>query len=113
MKELADAFWDIRSREDRLGHRNRVRWGDRIQDYLQCLEYEFFEKPCVNNEDGETYRECNFQENLEALVSFIDLNASGKIEATVADKLLLKYRTITSNRYIEKYYRVEDFVNAS
>ena len=86
MKELADAFWDIRSREDRLGHCNRVRWGDRIQYYLQCLEYEFFEKPCVNTEDGETYRECNFQENLEALVSFIDLNASGKIEATVTDK---------------------------
>ncbi len=86
MRDLTKTFWDIRSREALLGRCNRVRWGDRIQDYLRHLETEFFEKPCIDTENGETYTECNFQENLEALVSFIDLNASGEIKATVTDK---------------------------
>ena len=86
MRDLTKAFWDIQSREARLGHRNRVRWGDRIQIYLRYLETKFFEEPCIDTENGQTYEECNFQENLEALISFIDLNASGQIKATVTDK---------------------------
>ena len=81
MKDLTKTFWDIRSREAQCGHRNRVSWGDRIQNYLLYLEAEFFEKPCIGTENGQTYEECNFQENLEALISFIDLNASGQIKA--------------------------------
>jgi hypothetical protein len=34
---------------------------------------------------GERYKNCNFKENLEALVSFIDLNLSGQIRATIFD----------------------------
>lgn len=86
MKDLTKAFWDIRSREAQLGHRNRVSWGDRIQNYLLNLEAEFFEKPCIDTENGQTYEECNFQENLEALISFIDLNTAGQIKATVTDR---------------------------
>ena len=86
MKDLAKTFCDIRTQENQLGHTNRVVWGDRIRCYFRYLETEFFEKPCINTENGETYKECNFQENLEALISFIDLNASGEIKATVTDK---------------------------
>ena len=86
MKDLTKTFWDIQNKEKCLRHNNRVAWGNRIQDYLRCLEDEFFVKPCIDVENGETYRACNFQENLEALISFIDLNTSGEIKAKVTDK---------------------------
>ena len=86
MKDLTKKFWDIQNEEKYLRHNNRVEWGNKIQDYLRYLENEFFVKPCIDIENGETYRECNFQGNLEALISFIDLNISGKIKATVIDK---------------------------
>jgi len=81
MKDLSKKFWQIRDQEKQRGHRNRVEWGNRIKGYLDDLEKEFFEKPCIRND--ETYEECNFQENLEALISFIDLNTSGEIKARV------------------------------
>lgn len=84
MKNLSEKFWQIRDQEQQRGHNNRVKCGDRIKNYLDYLEKEFFTKPCIK--DGERYEECNFQENLEALVSFIDLNTSGEIRARVVDK---------------------------
>lgn len=63
-----------------------MRWGTHIRQYLEHLEREFFEKPCVNVEAGQQYTECTFQENLEALISFIDLNMSGGITARLIDK---------------------------
>lgn len=86
MKDLAKTFWDIRNQENQRGHNNRVAWGDRIRNYLEYFETEFFVKPCIDTENGETYKECNFQENLEALISFIDLNTSGEIRARLIDK---------------------------
>jgi hypothetical protein len=86
MKEMVSTFTRIREREKALGHKNRVLWGDRLLSYLDYLETEFFRKPCVDTENGQTYETCNFKENLEALVSFIDLNLSGGIRATLVDK---------------------------
>lgn len=86
MKDLAKTFWDIRNQENQLGHNNRVAWGDKIREYLLYLETEFFVKPCINTKNGDIYKECNFHENLEALISFIDLNISGEIKARVTDK---------------------------
>ncbi len=86
MKDLAKTFWDIRNQENQLGHNNRVAWGDRIRNYFEYLETEFFVKPCIDTENGESYKECNFRENLEALISFIDLNTSGEIRARLIDK---------------------------
>lgn len=86
MKDLAKTFWDIRNQENQLGHNNRVAWGDKIQEYFLYLEEEFFVKQCIDTKNGETYKECNFQENLEALITFIDLNTSGEIKARVTDK---------------------------
>jgi hypothetical protein len=84
MKDLSEEFWQVRSQEHQFGNDNRVKWGNRIRDYLDYLEKEFFTKPCIRA--GETYEECNFQENLEALISFIDLNTSGTIRARVVDR---------------------------
>ncbi len=86
MKEMVSTFTHIRERERKLGHNIRVRWGDQLLFYLAYLEDEFFRKPCVDTENGQTYETCNFKENLEALVSFIDLNLSGNIRATLVDK---------------------------
>ncbi len=86
MKDLTKKFWDIQNKEKKIAHNNRVSWGDKIQDYLLFLENEFFVKPCIDIKNGETYRECDFQDNLEALISFIDLNTSGEIKARVTDK---------------------------
>ncbi len=85
MKELTAAFQSVRAREEVNGNTNRVFWADRINNYLYYLENEFFVKPCVTNTPGRTYRDCNFKENIEALLSFIDLNLSGQIRATVID----------------------------
>ena len=86
MKDLTAGFWAIRRKEHKHGHNNRVAWGDQIEDYLRYLETEFFVNPCIDVMNGESYSECNFQENLEALISFIDLNTSGEIRATRIDK---------------------------
>jgi hypothetical protein len=86
MKKLVSKFKDIREHEKKLDHNLRVRWGDRLLSYIDYLENEFFRKPCIDIKNGETYRNCNFKENLEALVSFIDLNLSGHIHATRVDK---------------------------
>lgn len=86
MKEMVSTFTHIRERERELGHNNRVLWGDRLLSYLDHLENEFFRKPCVDTDNGQAYETCNFKENLEALVSFIDLNLSGEIRATLVDK---------------------------
>ena len=86
MKDLTERFWAIRTNERRQGHKNRVAWGDKIEEYLLYFEEEFFVKPCIDVENGETHSECDFQENLEALISFIDLNTSGEIKATLINK---------------------------
>lgn len=85
-KDWTQRFWEFLDQEAKAGHRNRVRWGTHIREYLDYLEREFFTKPLVNVEDGQRYTECNFQENLEALISFIDLNMSGEITARLIDK---------------------------
>ena len=85
MKDLAKTFWDIRNQENQLGHNNRVAWGDKIREYLLYLETELFVKPCINTKNGDIYKECNFHENLEALISFIELNISGEIKARVTE----------------------------
>ncbi|MFQ5850256.1 MAG: SIR2 family protein [Candidatus Binatia bacterium] len=84
MKDLTKRFWQIRNREQEQGHRNRVTWGNRIESYLNCLERMFFVEPCIKK--GQRYEECNFQENLEAVISFIDLNTSGQITAREINK---------------------------
>ena len=81
MRELATEFGCIHEREKAAGRDNRAFWGARILQFLNELEEEFFRKPCVNIEDGESYERCTFRENLESIVSFIDLNLSGKIRA--------------------------------
>lgn len=85
-KDWTQRFWEILDQEAKAGHKNRVRWGTHIREYLDYLEREFFTKPLVNVEGGQRYTECNFQENLEALISFIDLNMSGEITARLIDK---------------------------
>lgn len=86
MKELVPTFTRIHEEQRKLGHRNRVHWGEQLLCYLDFLEDEFFRKPCVRAEKGGSYEKCNFKENLEALVSFIDLNLSGTIRATLIDE---------------------------
>lgn len=85
MKELTEKFWQIRNQEEKAGHNNRVYWGTKIKHYLEYLENEFFVKPCIKGR-YENYKECDYQENLEALISFIDLNTSGEITARVVNK---------------------------
>ena len=85
MKQLVSRFTQIREQEKKHQHKNRVHWGDRLLSYLDFLEKEFFRKPCVDSENGQSYENCDFKENLEALVSFIDLNLSGQIRATILD----------------------------
>ena len=85
MKQSVSRFTQIREQERKRQHKNRVHWGDRLLFYLDFLEKEFFRKPCVDTENGQSYKNCNFKENLEALVSFIDLNLSGQIRATIFD----------------------------
>jgi hypothetical protein len=86
MKDLTKKFWEIKNQEERQNHRNRVLWGNRISEYFDYLENEFFRKPCIDSEKGEHYENCNFRENLESIVSFIDLNLSGEINARIIDK---------------------------
>src|SRR5882724_1588405 len=59
----------------------RVRWGERLLSDIEHLESKFFREPYVKN--GQTYENCNFSENFEALVSYIDLNLSGRTSATL------------------------------
>lgn len=86
MKDMVSTFKNVLESQRTLGHRNRIIWGERLLSYLDYLETEFFRKPCIDSEDGRTYETCNFKENLEALVSFIDLNLSGNIRATLIDE---------------------------
>lgn len=85
MKEMVQTFTNIREQEKNRGHNLRVHWGDRLLEYLDYLEHEFFEKPCIDTANGQRYENCNFKENLESLVSFIDLNLSGDIRAERID----------------------------
>ena len=85
MNQMVAKFREILEDQRKVGHNNPIIWSERVLKYLDLLEYEFFEKPCINTEEGERYEKCNFKENLEALVSFIDLNLSGAIHATVID----------------------------
>lgn len=86
MKDLSKTFRSIRKREEDRNHKNRVIWGDRIFEYFEFLETEFFRKPCINDENGWNYEDCNFEENIESIISFIDLNTSGIIKARIIDK---------------------------
>lgn len=86
MRELSQRFHKIANEQDQAGNKNRHEWGMHIVSYIGMLETEFFIKPCVDIESGQKYENCNFQENLEALISFIDLNTSGGIYATIRDK---------------------------
>lgn len=81
MKDFADRFREIRDQEKALGHKNRSAWGDEILRFIDELEDEFFRTPCVG-EDA-TYDHCTLRSNFESLISYIDLNLSGDIRATV------------------------------
>ena len=83
-RELTKKFWDVLEKEKELGHNNRVFWGESIKKYFDSLEYEFFRKPCIGI--GDSYPYCNFQENFEAILSFIDINLSGEIRARKISK---------------------------
>ena len=84
MRELTQKFWDVLEKEKGLGHNNRVSWGEKVKEYFDSLEYEFFRKPCIGI--GDSYSYCNFQENFEAILSFIDINLSGEIRARKISK---------------------------
>lgn len=83
MKKLTEKFKEVLRREEELGHDNRVFWGRQLLEYLERFERTFFVKPCLS--PGEQYSGCNFKENIEAIVSFIDLNLASTIEAHVTD----------------------------
>jgi hypothetical protein len=83
MRQLAAEFCRIRDREIALGRENRAFWGKQILQFFDELEDEFFSKPCVNVEAGESYERCTFRENFESVVSFIDLNLSGEFKAEI------------------------------
>jgi hypothetical protein len=82
MRQLASEFKTIQDREHKAGHENRTFWGEQITQFLDELEDEFFRK-LLNIEGGESYERCTFRENLESIVSFIDLNLSGEIRAEI------------------------------
>jgi len=79
MRELAAEFGCIHEREKAAGHGNRAFWGEQILQFLDELEDEFFRRPHIKA--GESYERCTFRENLESIISFIDLNLSGEIRA--------------------------------
>jgi hypothetical protein len=81
MKGMVQEFTKRLEQEKALGDTPRVRWGERLLSDIEQLESKFFREPCVKN--GQTYENCNFSENFEALVSYIDLNLYGRISATV------------------------------
>ena len=83
MKQLTGKFEEVLRREEELGHGNRVFWGRQLLEYLERFERRFFVEPCLGR--GEQYSWCNFKENIEAIVSFIDLNLASTIEAHVTD----------------------------
>lgn len=83
MKKLTEKFQEVLRREEELGHDNRVFSGRQLLEYLQRFERTFFVKPCLG--PGEQYSGCNFKENIEAIVSFIDLNLASDIDALVTD----------------------------
>ena len=60
-RELTKKFWDVLEKEKELGHNNRVFWGESMKKYVDPLE----------------------QENLGAILSFIDINLSGEIRARI------------------------------
>ncbi len=86
MSELTKKFWEVLENEKTLGHRNRVILGERIKNYFWDLEKEFFVNPCVDVKNGEKWHSCNYEKNLEQIISFIDLNLSGEINATLVTK---------------------------
>jgi SIR2-like protein len=85
MKGMVKEFTKRLEQERALGDTLRVGWGERLLSDIQHLERKFFREPYVDTKNGQTYENCNFSENFEALVSYIDLNLSGRTSATLVD----------------------------
>ena len=62
-RELTKKFWDVLEKEKELGHNNRVFWGESMKKYV------------------EKYVDPLEQENLGAILSFIDINLSSPINS--------------------------------
>lgn len=86
MCELSNKFWELIHEQQSQDFKNRVLWGKKINDYFSLLERTYFIEPCIDLMNGEDYTNCNYKNNLEAIISFIDLNLSGEIRATKIDK---------------------------
>jgi SIR2-like domain len=83
MRNMTAEFAAILQRKQQPGNEYRTVWGMRLLDFLRDCENDFFAKPCIR--PGEQYSECTFGQDLEAIVSFIDLNLATPITALVTD----------------------------
>jgi hypothetical protein len=83
MKKLAATFQEVQQKQEDFRHDNRAFWGKQLLGQLDHFQHYFFEEPCLG--PGEQYTWCNFKENFEAIVSFVDLNLASTIEAHVVD----------------------------
>ena len=84
MRECVPAFAEVLERQREANpNSNRTRRGVRLFDFLSRLEEEFFRRPLCAA--GLRYETSSYRDDLEALVSFVDLNLSTDVHALVVD----------------------------
>lgn len=86
MNEMIPTFEKVIEEQKALGNNNRVKWGERIFNFLDKIEDEFLRIPYSKVERDGQIIDSNYYENFEALCSFIDLNVSFEIKARCENK---------------------------
>ncbi len=81
MRDLVASFRARHRRECEKGRGNRVAWGATVLEFIDSLESEAVHQRMVGGD--ERCESCDFTEDFEAILSFIDLNVGRTIEATI------------------------------
>ncbi|MCL4550192.1 MAG: hypothetical protein M1495_16675 [Bacteroidetes bacterium] len=80
-KEMFSVFEKVRNEQKLLGNKNRVKWHNEIDVFINRLLYEFLIEPNSRADKNSTILSSNYFEDFEGICSFIDLNIAFEIQA--------------------------------
>jgi hypothetical protein len=84
--EMLNVFKKEIEKQDLLNHKNRVKWGKRLSNFIDKPENEFLKIPYAKAEESGDILNSNYLENFEGLCSFIDLHLAFEVQARCENK---------------------------
>ncbi|MBK7104815.1 MAG: SIR2 family protein [Ignavibacteriae bacterium] len=86
--EMFNSFRKTLNIETIKQHRNRIKWGESIFEFLTRLEDRFAKQPLSRANDKSAIIESNYEENFEAVLSMIDLGIQYELKARTSDGVM-------------------------